>query len=886
KISEYIQAEIAGAGNNNADAPSAAAAPRAQAPETEPSAPSGKTQMPDDPDHAGIQRYCFGLRKLPNAAPANRDFEGQTYLITMDNQGFGQAVAALIKENKGHVICVGNSEHDDYTVDLNTLEAAEEVISRIKADHEGISGIFFLHPLDFVMNSGENPAAESASVKFLFLLCKAFGSRLDESHGRLAALSVQSALARFKEPAPDQIFPVFSGISGLLKTVAKEYPQTGVKLVEFMDKNDLADMTKAASLFMDEVFSMSTHLEVGIEKGVRFGIRAKTGNATSQPQGQDTSVIKDTDTLLVTGGAAGITYELLKAVIRPDMNLVILGRSRVEDELEISVTDAMDDTQIMAALKSIHPKAKPVELKNKTAGLRRILTARANLAQLRTGVKAVDYHAVDVTDPNAVLTAVNQYDRIDGVIHAAGVDRSIMIEKKSMDDFNLVFDTKVKGMANVLAAIENKNCRYIIGFSSITARFGNEAQSDYTAGNDMMGAMIQASALKTPGLTYKVFDWTAWADIGMAAQGTIEAVLKEKGIAFLPVAQGVRFFQEELDNPVSNEVLIGAPPEKNPAAFDPDGLLAIGPFLDTVETDAGPDRLQFKRLLEADRDLFLFDHARKGVPLFLGATGLETMAEAALEYNGAQGRVLEVSDFKIPYAIKLLKNRPKHIEIFAEKHATGLITTEIHSVFTPPGGKAPAQDTLHFQGKFKIGTDSPALDEISVPALSEFKVDAEWQKQIYHPDRLFMDGLFRSVDQLATLDQDSLITVVQWRPGREFFKGQTYPEFATPVVIMDAMFQTGGILEFFTSADVMLPYAIGKVSFAGAVLPNTPYFCVTRRLAQGSDTKTYHMQLADPSGRVIIDIQDFQMVQVDRLAEKDRPDLSMVKQAGKSLMAG
>nr|WP_246294007.1 type I polyketide synthase [Desulfobacter latus] len=878
KISEYIQAQIAGNGNDNAESPSAPATPGTQAPETEQSGQSSQAQTLDDSDHAGIQSYTFGLRELPSPAPAHRDFEGQTYLVTMDNQGFGRAVADLIKENKGDVICVGNSEQDDYTVDLNTLEGAEDLISRIKAGHEGILGIFFLHPLDFVMAPGENPAAESASVKFLFLLCKAFGSRLDESHGRLAALSVQSALARFKEPAPDQIFPVFSGISGLLKTVAKEYPQTGVKLVEFMDKNDLADMTNAASLFMDEVFSMSTRLEVGIEKGSRFGIRANTGSpAASHPQGQDTAVIKETDTLLVTGGAAGITYELLKAVIRPDMNLVILGRSRVEDELEIPVTDAMDDTQIMAALKYIHPTAKPVELKNKTAGLRRILTARENLAQLRTQVKTVDYHAVDVTDPDAVLKAISQYDRIDGVIHAAGVDRSIMIEKKSLDDFNLVFDTKVKGMANVLAAIENKNCRYLIGFSSITARFGNEAQSDYTAGNDMMGAMIQASALKTPELTYKVFDWTAWAEIGMAAQGTIEAVLKEKGIAFLPVAQGVRFFQEELQNPVSNEVLIGAPPEKNPAAFDPDGLLAIGPFLDTAETDAGRDGVKFKRLLEADRDLFLFDHARKGVPLFLGATGLETMAEAALEYSGAQGRVLEVSDFKIPYGIKLLKNRPKHIEIFAEKNADGLITTEIHSVFIPPGGKAPVQDTLHYQGKFKIGTDLPALDEISVPALSEFKVDAEWQKQIYHPDRLFMDGLFRSVDQLASLDGDSLVTVVQWRPGREFFKCQTYPEFATPVVIMDAMFQTGGILEFFTSADVMLPYTIRKVLFAATVLPDTPYFCVTRRLAQGADTKTYHMQLAEPSGRVIIDIQDFEMVRVDRLAEEDRLALSKVK---------
>ena len=878
KISEYIQAEIAGNSNDNAQAPLAPATSGAQAPEKEQSGQSSGTQTPDDSDDAGIQSYTFGLRKLSNPAPADRDFEGQTYLITMDNQGFGLAVADLIKENKGHVICVGNSEQDDYTVDLNSLESAEGVISRIKADHEGISGIFFLHPLDFAVDPGENLAAESASVKFLFLLCKAFGSGLDESHGRLAALSVQSALARFKEPAPDKIFPVFSGISGLLKTVSKEYPQTGVKLVEFMDKNDLADMTNAASLFMNEVFNISTRLEVGIEKGSRFGIRAKTGSpATSQPQDQDTSVIKDTDTLLVTGGAAGITYELLKAVIRPDMNLVILGRSRVEDELEIPVADAMDDTQIMAALKSIHPKAKPVELKNKTAGLRRILTARENLAQLRAGVKTVNYHAVDVTDSDAVLKAISQYDRIDGVIHAAGVDRSIMIEKKSLDDFSLVFDTKVKGMANVLAAIENKNCRYIIGFSSITARFGNEAQSDYTAGNDMMGAMIQASALKTPDLTYKVFDWTAWAEIGMAAQGTIEAVLKEKGIAFLPVAQGVRFFQEELDNPVSNEVLIGAPPEKNPAAFDPDGLLAIGPFLDAVEKEAGRDGLKFKRLLEADRDLFLFDHARKGVPIFLGATGLETMAEAALEYSGAQGRVLEVSDFKIPYGIKLLKNRPKHIEIYAEKNADGLIETEIHSVFTPPGGKAPVQDTLHYQGKFKIGTDSPVLGEISVPALSEFKVDAQWQEQIYQPDRLFMDGLFRSVEKLASLDEDSLVTVVQWRPGREFFKGQTYPEFATPVVIMDAMFQTGGILEFFTSADVMLPYTIRKVLFSGTVLPDTPYFCVTRRLAQAGDTKTYHMQLVEPSGRVIIDIQDFEMVRVDRLAEEDRLALSKLK---------
>jgi hypothetical protein len=47
-------------------------------------------------------------------------------------------------------------------------------------------------------------------------------------------------------------------------------------------------------------------------------------------------------------------------------------------------------------------------------------------------------------------------------------------------------------------------------------------------------------------------------------------------------------------------------------------------------------------------------------------------------------------------------------------------------------------------------------------------------------------------------------------------------------------------------------------------------------MAQDSDTKTYHMQLADTSGRVIIDIKDFQMVRVDHLTEENRPAMPML----------
>ncbi len=142
KISEYIQGQVGGGGNNNADTPAAPAS--VQAPETQGSGQSSQT--PDSSEDTGIQSYSFGLRELPNPVSDTSGLDGQTYLITMDNQGFGRAVAELIKENKGRVICVGNSEEDDYTVDLNALENAEETISRIKADHEGISGVFSCIP--------------------------------------------------------------------------------------------------------------------------------------------------------------------------------------------------------------------------------------------------------------------------------------------------------------------------------------------------------------------------------------------------------------------------------------------------------------------------------------------------------------------------------------------------------------------------------------------------------------------------------------------------------------------------------------------------------------------------------------------------------------------
>ncbi len=77
-------------------------------------------------------------------------------------------------------------------------------------------------------------------------------------------------------------------------------------------------------------------------------------------------------------------------------------------------------------------------------------------------------------------------------------------------------DVKVKGLRNLLAAAEDRDYRYMFTFSSVTARFGNQGQVDYTAANDFLGKALFRERQQHPERTYKVYAWTAWGGVGMA----------------------------------------------------------------------------------------------------------------------------------------------------------------------------------------------------------------------------------------------------------------------------------------------------------------------------------------------------------------------------------
>ncbi len=812
------------------------------------------------------------VRAVP-AAPATARagwFKGRRVLLTADHQGFAALMAARIKRDGGTPVIIGDTAEADMTCDWSTPAAVKAVVKAIEDRYPDIDGLLHLLPLDGLRDEARfDQLTIDQRLKQFFTLIQGLYRVLNRPETFIAMPACNAAVLPYGE-STGPVDPVAAGLAGLLKTVNKELPQTLVKVVDF-EAEMFARPDSVIDKFIDELTAGDRRVECGYRGNQRWVLQLAPAAPT-----QTGAMVRADDTVLVTGGARGITFEILKRLVQADpVRLEILGRSDIEGLDPSLAGPDLREADIMARLKTEMPGAKPLEIKKALDRVIKLRESAANLETLRAMGARVTYHAVDVTDADAVGQTIRTTGGIEVLIHAAGIEESQMIPKKTRASFDRVFDTKVAGLQNILAALDQKKPRSLMTFSSVTARFGNEGQVDYTAANDMIAKMLLEFRRRNPETVVKIFDWTAWEGAGMATSETVNKVLRERGLTFLPLADGVAHFMNELGDAHNPEVVFSGLDR----AFDADGLMVpdtadtprIAPFLD-IQMEARNGRRVYGRTLDLERDLFLLDHAREDVPIFLGATGIEAMAEAAATL-AAPGHVLrELKDFAIPYGIKILKKRPKEIMVEAAPTGRGSDTflCRITSQFHNKKGVAMGDPKQHYNGTYTFGPAEGAPAAIAVPEFHPVDYEGDIQDLLYHPARLFMDGLFRTVEDILSFEEDRLISRIRSASERPFFADDARPAFLTDVAIVDAMFQTGGMLEVMTTNIIVLPYTIGRMHFHQPVMPGQTYLCITQRIAQGQETNTYRLQLVDAEGQCYITIEDFEMVQVDHLNAEDQ----------------
>ena len=204
--------------------------------------------------------------------------------------------------------------------------------------------------------------------------------------------------------------------------------------------------------------------------------------------------IRENGTYLISGGLGGIGLTISKHLARGGAGrLVLLGRSKLPARSEWGAWLDNHSNEDQAAWK-----------------IRQVL----GIEEL--GV-VVDLIAVDVSDVEALRTALVNVHDIRGVIHAAGTmdDQPLMI--KSVDSVKAVMEAKIYGALALNQVVAPENLDFFVVFSSVAAQLGLPGQLDYTAANAFLDAFARARNAITPGYSVAI-NWNAWRDQGMAAK--------------------------------------------------------------------------------------------------------------------------------------------------------------------------------------------------------------------------------------------------------------------------------------------------------------------------------------------------------------------------------
>ena len=218
-------------------------------------------------------------------------------------------------------------------------------------------------------------------------------------------------------------------------------------------------------------------LEIGLAPARRVCLRLEP-----EPFPQwDKIRLNDDDVVIVTGGARGVTAACARTLAaHTPCKLALFGRS-APPQPEPAWLNGLNEAGQMKKAIMTHDfnggTPTPLEIEKRYrfwCANREIQATFKDLEKLGISSR---YFVVDVNDPSAVKEGIRQVrqelGRVKALIHGAGVLEDRLITDKHPDQFNKVFNTKVGGLLNTLAALENEALAYLVLFSSVSARIGN-----------------------------------------------------------------------------------------------------------------------------------------------------------------------------------------------------------------------------------------------------------------------------------------------------------------------------------------------------------------------------------------------------------------------------
>ena len=161
------------------------------------------------------------------------------------------------------------------------------------------------------------------------------------------------------------------------------------------------------------------------------------------------------------------------------------------------------------------------------------------------------YRQIDINDYESVKSLLDEiyasYQRVDGIIHAAGVLADSFIHNKNVNEITSVLSPKVNGCLNIDRAIANRPLGFLALFSSTASALGSVGQIDYSTANAYLDhfAYLRNEGVQKGskhGKTLSI-NWGLWENGGMQVDDeTLVTMSENLGIVPIETQNGVRAF--------------------------------------------------------------------------------------------------------------------------------------------------------------------------------------------------------------------------------------------------------------------------------------------------------------------------------------------------------
>jgi len=656
--------------------------------------------------------------------------------------------------------------------------------------------------------------------------------------------------------------PLQGSLAGLVKTAALEWGDVRCRCFDV--NPDWRQDDRIAAALAAELLpaAASDAVEIGLDADGRSVL--ELCSAPLAP-GQGHAIELGTDDVIVaSGGARGITAAVVAALAaRYRPKLVLLGRSPLPAAEPGWLEGETDATRIRKAIlrhEFAGRNPSPVQVEKRFQCHMAEREIAATLERLKGAGAAVSYHCTDIRQPDEVRRVFERirstYGPVTAVFHGAGVLEDRLIVDKTRTQFARVFDTKVQGLQNMLAAVAGDPLKYLVLFSSVAARTGNRGQSDYAMANEALNKIAQQQAVLRPGCRVVSINWGPW-DGGMVS-AALKREFGRKGIPLISPAVGARHLLAELadGSGSSVEVVVGA---------DLDAAQAAEP----VVSRAAALSLAIKREVDVDNLPILSSHILDGIPVVPFALIAEWFGHGALHENPGLS-LLGLDDVRLLKGIRLDRQK-RLIRLFAGKarkdRAVYAVEVELRD------GMQNDVDVIHSRAK-AILTESfdppPAYQippELSAGSYTRSR-DEVYESILFHGNDL------RGIREIVSCTPRGMLArLATAPPPDQWMKEPFRSRWIADPLVLDSAFQMATVWCFEEQGFVSLPSYYACYRQYRKSFPEKDVTAVLEIVEVGGHKMKGDFTFLDADGVVIARIQGYEAVMDGSLfkAFKRRP---------------